>query len=235
MLASTANSGRFAKIGHNRHCQLAWPFHAKFARISCNIFLESLKFTDQPKVGLVLVPEILLEIASAHCVRLLACRVVVCSVDERTGKKRTSNFGRKCITNFNRWQQFQQKQRSSLAQSASIIIIIIVYSKPKLVLAFLVNINIQCLPAHGSRRDGIPAESKLSNSLPVHWCALENQYSPFYLVNRVTLSQNYILSKYFKSLGRLSPNRYKIDLSNEIQNIDFGQEIAKISAVKFEG
>ena len=30
----------------------------------------------------------------------------------------------------------------------------------------------------------------------------------------------------------LSPNRYEIDLSNEVLNIDFGQEAAKISEVK---
>ena len=50
VLSSTANSGRFAKIGQNWQCQLAGPFHALFARISCNTFLESLKHTDQPWV-----------------------------------------------------------------------------------------------------------------------------------------------------------------------------------------
>ena len=47
VLSSTANSGPFAKIGQDRHCQLARSFHALFARISCNIFLESLEHTDQ--------------------------------------------------------------------------------------------------------------------------------------------------------------------------------------------
>ena len=31
----------------------AQPFHALFARVSCNIFLESLKHTDQPWIGFV--------------------------------------------------------------------------------------------------------------------------------------------------------------------------------------
>ena len=36
----------------------------------------------------------------------------------------------------------------------------------------------------------------------------------------------------FKSLGLWSPNRYEIDLLNEVLNIDFGQGAAKISEVK---
>ena len=36
-------------------------------------------------------------------------------------------------------------------------------------------------------------------------------------------------------LGLWSPNRYGIDLSNEVINIDFGQEAAKISVVKVGG
>ena len=33
----------------------------------------------------------------------------------------------------------------------------------------------------------------------------------------------------------LAPNIYEIDLSNEVLNIDFGQETAKISEVKVGG
>ena len=36
----------------------------------------------------------------------------------------------------------------------------------------------------------------------------------------------------FKSLGLWSTNRYEIDLLNEVLNIDFGQEAAKLSEVK---
>ena len=39
----------------------------------------------------------------------------------------------------------------------------------------------------------------------------------------------------FKSLGLWSPNRYEIDLSNEVLDIDFGQGAAKISEVKVGG
>ena len=39
----------------------------------------------------------------------------------------------------------------------------------------------------------------------------------------------------FKSLGLCPPNKYKVDLSNEVLNIDFGQEAAKISVVKVGG
>ena len=53
MLASTANSAQFWRIGQNWPCYLARPFHALFARISCNTFLESLKFADQRWVGFV--------------------------------------------------------------------------------------------------------------------------------------------------------------------------------------
>ena len=53
LLGITANSARFTKIGQNRQCQLARPFHALFARISCYTFLESLRHTDQPLVVLV--------------------------------------------------------------------------------------------------------------------------------------------------------------------------------------
>ena len=50
MLASTADSAQFWRIGQNWLCYLAWPFHALFARILCNTFLESLKHTNQPWV-----------------------------------------------------------------------------------------------------------------------------------------------------------------------------------------
>ena len=50
MLASTADSAQFWRIGQNWPCYLARPFHALFARISCNTFLEPLKHTDQPWV-----------------------------------------------------------------------------------------------------------------------------------------------------------------------------------------
>ena len=50
LLGSTANSAQFWRIGQNWRCYLARPFHALFARISCNTFLESLKQTDQPLV-----------------------------------------------------------------------------------------------------------------------------------------------------------------------------------------
>ena len=49
------------------------------------------------------------------------------------------------------------------------------------------------------------------------------------------MSQDYIPWRSFKSLWLLSPNRYEIDLSNEVLNIDFGQEATKISKVKVRG
>ena len=39
----------------------------------------------------------------------------------------------------------------------------------------------------------------------------------------------------FKSLGLCPPNKYEVDLSNEVLNIDFGQGAAKISEVKVGG
>ena len=45
----------------------------------------------------------------------------------------------------------------------------------------------------------------------LQWCQIEKQQS------------------LLKSLGLWSPNRYEIDLSNEVLNIDFSQEAAKIS------
>ena len=53
VLASTANSGRFAKSGQNRQSQLVRPSYILFARISCNTYLESLKHADQPWVSFV--------------------------------------------------------------------------------------------------------------------------------------------------------------------------------------
>ena len=49
------------------------------------------------------------------------------------------------------------------------------------------------------------------------------------------MSQDYTHQKSFKSLGLCPPNRYKIDLSNEVLNIDFGQGAAKIPGVKVGG
>ena len=49
------------------------------------------------------------------------------------------------------------------------------------------------------------------------------------------MSEDYIPLKSFKSLGLWSPNRYEIDLSNEILNIDFGNGDAKKSEVKVGG
>ena len=40
------------------------------------------------------------------------------------------------------------------------------------------------------------------------------------------------VKSHLKALGFLSPNRYEIDLSNEVLNIDFGQGAAKIPKVK---
>ena len=48
VLASTAVSAQFLQSGQNWLCYLAQPFHALFAMISSDIFLESLKHTDQP-------------------------------------------------------------------------------------------------------------------------------------------------------------------------------------------
>ena len=46
------------------------------------------------------------------------------------------------------------------------------------------------------------------------------------------MSQDYTHQKSFKSLGLCPPNRYEIDLSNEVLNIDFGQGAAKIPEVQ---
>ena len=49
------------------------------------------------------------------------------------------------------------------------------------------------------------------------------------------MSQDYVRSKSFKSFGLESPNRYEVDLLNEVQKMDFGQGAAKISEVKVGG
>ena len=49
------------------------------------------------------------------------------------------------------------------------------------------------------------------------------------------MSEDYIPLKSFKSLGLWSPNRYELDLLNEVLNIDFGQEGAKVSEVNVGG
>ena len=40
---------------------------------------------------------------------------------------------------------------------------------------------------------------------------------------------------FFSSRGLLAPNRYLLDLSNELLNIDFGERAAKLSEVKVGG
>ena len=49
------------------------------------------------------------------------------------------------------------------------------------------------------------------------------------------MSKDYIPFKSFKSLGLCSPDRYEVDLSYEVLNIEFGQGAAKISEVKVGG
>ena len=70
----------------------------------------------------------------------------------------------------------------------------------------------------------------------IKWC-LDN-YIPLVrkpYVNGVCLNQDYNTLKSFKSLGLWSPNRYEVDLSCEVLNIDFSQGNAKISEVKVGG
>ena len=50
-----------------------------------------------------------------------------------------------------------------------------------------------------------------------------------------TLSQDYTNQKSFISLRLCPPNRYEMDLSNEVLNIDFDKGAAKISEVKVGG
>ena len=72
MLARTADPAQIWRNGQNWPCYLAQPFHALFARISCNTFLESLKHTDQPWVGSVVWAEILSKTASAYFVNQIS-------------------------------------------------------------------------------------------------------------------------------------------------------------------
>ena len=65
LLATTADSAQFWRIGQNWLYYLARPFHTLFARISCNTLLESLKHTVWI---LLMMFEILFRIASALCV-----------------------------------------------------------------------------------------------------------------------------------------------------------------------
>ena len=46
------------------------------------------------------------------------------------------------------------------------------------------------------------------------------------------MSHDWRPSESLKSLELYPPNRYEVDLSNELPNIDFGQGAAKISEVK---
>ena len=55
----------------------------------------------------------------------------------------------------------------------------------------------------------------------LQWCAIEMHY-----INGVALSQDFIPEKSCHGLGFLAPNRYEIDLSNEVINLDFVQEAA---------
>ena len=64
MLGHTANSGQFAK---NWAESAVLASMALFVRILCNTFLESLKHADQPWIGFLMVPKILLKTASAYC------------------------------------------------------------------------------------------------------------------------------------------------------------------------
>ena len=48
----------------------------------------------------------------------------------------------------------------------------------------------------------------------------------------VLLAKITYVKSHSKALGFLSPNRYEIDLSNEVLNSDFGQGAAKIPEVK---
>ena len=58
-------------------------------------------------------------------------------------------------------------------------------------------------------------------------CLVIGPYSSSEPVNRVILSQDYMPRKCFYDIGLLAPNRYKLDLSNEILNIPFCQGAAK--------
>ena len=59
--------------------------------------------------------------------------------------------------------------------------------------------------------------------------------TPFYYISLIEIGVLSAKIIYVKSLGLQSPNRYEIDLLNEVLNIDFGQGAAKISEVKVGG
>ena len=65
---------------------------------------------------------------------------------------------------------------------------------------------------------------------PIQWYHIENQQSPFYVVNRGTLNHKLQTLSHSKAL---SLNRHEIDFLNEVLRIYFGQEAANISEVKF--
>ena len=75
---------------------------------------------------------------------------------------------------------------------------------------------------------------KISNRNRIlQWCAIEFLHllhKPY--GNGGTLSQDYRPSKSLKSLELCPPNKHKVDLSNEVLIIDFGQQAAKISKIK---
>ena len=54
-------------------------------------------------------------------------------------------------------------------------------------------------------------------------------------INGVILSVDYIPKKSYHDLGLLAPNRYEVDLLNEVLNIHFNQGVAKISRLKDRG
>ena len=49
------------------------------------------------------------------------------------------------------------------------------------------------------------------------------------------MSRDYIHQKSLKSLALWPPNRYEVDLLNEVLDINFGQGAARISDVKVVG
>ena len=56
--------------------------------------------------------------------------------------------------------------------------------------------------------------------------------TPFYYISLIEIGVLSAKIIYVKSLGLQSPNRYEIDLLNEVLNINFGQEAANIPDVK---
>ena len=69
------------------------------------------------------------------------------------------------------------------------------------------------------------------NSLFIHFTPNRLRYSLYYYlplvqrpyVNEVTLSWDYRPQKSYSGLGLLAPNRYELDFSNQVVNIDFDQ------------